>query len=55
MRTEARISTGDIEGTGRRFSWRTLGVVVAAAASTSVLLIPFSTALLGQGDGAEIY
>jgi hypothetical protein len=46
---EAHTVTGGLEETGRRFSWRTLGVIVAA--STSLLLIPFSTTLFGQGDG----
>lgn len=53
-RAEALIAVGGGEKAGRRFSWRTLGVVLAAAAATSLLLIPFSMTLLGQGDGSEI-
>jgi hypothetical protein len=53
MRAEAQTATGVVE-TGRRFSWRTLGMVLAVAAPTSLLLIPFSMTLLGQGDGPEI-
>jgi hypothetical protein len=54
IRVEAETHTvaDDVEQTGRGFSWRTLGVLVAAAAFTSLLLIPFSTTLLGE-DGAS--
>jgi hypothetical protein len=51
---EAHTATGGLEETGQRFSWRTLAVIVAAAAATSLILIPFSMTLLGQSDGAEI-
>lgn len=51
---EARTATGDLGETGRRFSWRALGGLVAAAAFTSLLLIPFSTTLLGEGEAFEI-
>lgn len=54
MKMEARTATGGVRERERRFSWRTLGVLVAAAASTSLLLIPFSITLFEQGDGAEI-
>ncbi len=54
MRAEARTATGGGEETGRRFSWRTLGVVLAVAAPTSLLLIPYSMTLLGQGGGPGI-
>ena len=54
MRAEARTATGSGEETGRRFSWRTLGVVLAVAAPTSLLLIPYSMTLLGQGGGPGI-
>lgn len=36
------------------FSWRTLGVILAVAAPASLLIIPYSMALLGQGDGPEV-
>jgi hypothetical protein len=54
MRAAAQTTTGGVEEAGRRFSWRTLGMVLTAATFTSLLLIPFSTTLLGQGGGAEI-
>ena len=54
MRAEAQTAIGVVEETGRKFSRRTLGVVLAVAAPTSLLLIPFGMALLGQGDGSEI-
>ena len=51
MKVEAHPATGVVEETGRGFSWRTLGVVVAVATLTSLLLIPFGVTLLGQGNG----
>jgi membrane protease YdiL (CAAX protease family) len=54
VEAQAHTTSGAGEETGRRFSWRTLGVVVGVAAATSLLLIPFSMTLLGQGDGPEI-
>lgn len=54
MKMEARTVTGGFEVAGRGFSWRTLGVILAVAAATSLLLIPFSLTLLGRGDGPEI-
>src|SRR3712207_2694228 len=54
MKMEARTAAGGVRERERRFSWRTLGVLVAAAASTSLLLIPFSITLFEQGDGAKI-
>ena len=54
MEMEAQATTGGAGGSGRGFSWRTLGVLFAAAASTSLLQIPFSMTLLGTGEGSEI-
>ena len=47
MRAAAQTTTGGVEEAGRRFSCRTLGMVLTAATFTSLLLIPFSTTLLG--------
>ena len=54
MEAPAHNATGGVEDTGRRFSWRTLAVILAVAGPTSLLLIPYSMTLLGQGDGTEI-
>ena len=54
VRAEAQNATGVGEEAGRRFSWRTLGVILAVAAPTSLLIIPFGTTLMGQGGGPEI-
>lgn len=54
MEAQTHTATGGMQEPERGFSWRTLGVIVAAAAATSLILIPFSMTLLGQGDGAEI-
>jgi hypothetical protein len=55
MRAEARTSTGGGDDPGRRFSWRTLGVVLAVAAPTSLLLIPYSMTLLGLVAGPLLF
>lgn len=54
MKMEARTATGGVRERKRTFSWRTLGVLVAAAASTSLLAIPFSITLFEQGDGLQV-
>jgi hypothetical protein len=54
MAAQAHPATGGVKETGRRFSWRTLGVVLAVAAPTSLLIVPYSITLLGQGHGPEI-
>jgi hypothetical protein len=54
MEAQAHTATGGGEETGRRFSWRTLGLLLAVAAPTSLLVIPYSMTLLGQGDGPEL-
>lgn len=54
MKAKAQPAAGGGEEAGRRFSWRTLGVIVAAAALTSLLIIPYSMTLLGQENGPEI-
>jgi membrane protease YdiL (CAAX protease family) len=54
MEAPAHNPTAGVDDTGRRFSWRTLAVILAVAGPTSLLLIPYSMTLLGQGDGTEI-
>lgn len=54
MEAQAHTATGGVEEIGRRFSWRTLGVVLAVAVPTSLLIVPYSITLLGQGHGPEI-
>jgi hypothetical protein len=51
---EGETTTIGVEQTERRFSWKTLGAVIAVAAPTSLLGIPFSMTLLRQGGGPEI-
>lgn len=54
MRAEAQTAIAIDVGAGRRFSWRTFGVILAVAAPAPLLLIPYSMTLLGQGDGLEM-